>query len=107
MADNREGFQHALAERGFFLSTGDRRAHVILDYQGEVYALSRALNLKAKDIRARLGDDAVLPSAEETRKIISERMTPALHPHRALGYRSPHQFIAEKRSTQEAGLSDL
>jgi len=31
----------------------------------------------------------------------------ALHPHKALGYRSPHQFIAERRSTQEMGLSDL
>jgi putative transposase len=31
----------------------------------------------------------------------------ALHPHKALGYRSPHQFIAEKRSTQETRLSDL
>jgi putative transposase len=31
----------------------------------------------------------------------------ALHPHKALGYRSPQQFIADKRSTQETALSDL
>jgi putative transposase len=30
-----------------------------------------------------------------------------IHPHKALGYRSPREFIATNASTQEMGLSDL
>lgn len=81
VSDSRASLERALGERGFWLARGDRRGHVVLDFQGEVYALSRALNLKAKEVRARLGDEANLPSVEQTRARIAQRMTPAIKRH--------------------------
>ena len=46
-----------------------------LDYKGEVYAISRWTGQKAKDVKAKLGDPSSLPSVEETKATISERMT--------------------------------
>lgn len=81
VSDSRATFEHALQERGFWLARGDRRGHVVMDFQGEVYALSRAVNLKAKEVRAKLGDESALRSVTETRAAVSERITPAIKRH--------------------------
>lgn len=80
-SDNRRAFERALQERGFFLAKGDRRGLVVLDHQGEVHSLPRMLDLKTKEVRARLGDGGDLPGVEATRKILGERMTPAIRRH--------------------------
>jgi relaxase-like protein len=80
-SDGKASFEHALKERGFHLARGDRRGFVVLDYQGEVYSLSRALGLKAKEVRARLGSESDLRSAAQTKRIIAERTTPAIKAH--------------------------
>ena len=81
ISDGKATFGHALKERGFHLARGDRRGFVAIDYNGEVYSLSRALNLKAKDLKAKLGDAADLPSVQDTKHQISQTMTPALKNH--------------------------
>lgn len=65
-SDSRGAFAAALSERGFYLAKGDRRGHVAVDWQGEVYAISRWTGVKAKEVRARLGDPSDLPSVEDT-----------------------------------------
>lgn len=80
-SDDRKAFTHSLEERGFFLAKGDRRGHVVLDHHGDIWSLPRLLDVKTKDVRARLGDGADLPSVEATQKIIGERMTPAMRRH--------------------------
>lgn len=80
-SDNRAAFQRSLEERGFFLAKGDKRGLVVLDHDGKVHSLPRALDLKTKEVRARLGNGDDLPSVEATRKAIGERMTPALRRH--------------------------
>ncbi len=80
-SDDPRSFQNSLQERGFFLAKGDRRGHVIVDHTGEVYALSRMLGIKTKDVRARLGEPGELKGVEDTRKLIGERMTPAIRRH--------------------------
>lgn len=80
-SDDARSFQNSLQERGFFLAKGDRRGHVVVDHTGEVYALSRMLGVKAKDARARLGEPDKLKSVSDTRKLIGERMTPAIRRH--------------------------
>lgn len=80
-SDNAAAFSRAVEERGFFLAKGDRRGHVILDHTGEVYALSRTLGLKTKEVRTRLGDGDDLPDVTATKKTIAERMTPAIRRH--------------------------
>lgn len=80
-SDSRRAFEHALQERGFFLAKGDRRGHVVLDHAGEVYSLPRMLDIKTKEVRARLGEGADLPSVEATQQIIGQRMSPAMRRH--------------------------
>jgi hypothetical protein len=80
-SDNARSFAASLEERGFFLARGDKRSQVVVDHSGEVYSLPRALALKTKEVRARLGDGDDLPSVEDARRKIGERMTPAIRKH--------------------------
>lgn len=80
-ADTTPAFQNALRDRGFFLAKGDKRGFVVLDHMGEVWSLPRMLDLKTKEVRARLGDGDSLPSVAATRETIGERMTPAIRRH--------------------------
>ncbi|UWQ83127.1 relaxase/mobilization nuclease domain-containing protein [Leisingera caerulea] len=74
-SDSKATFQSALRDQGFFLAQGDRRGFVALDYRGEVYSLSRTTGAKAKDLKARLGDPKALPTVDEQKRWLSERMT--------------------------------
>lgn len=80
-SDNAASFQRALQDRGFFLAKGDKRGLVVLDHTGEVHSLPRMLDLKTKEVRDRLGPGDDLPGVDATRKVISERMTPAIRRH--------------------------
>jgi hypothetical protein len=80
-SDNAASFQRALQDRGFFLARGDKRGFVVLDHQGEVWSLPKMLDLKTKDVRARLGTGEALPSVAQTQKTIGERMVPHLKAH--------------------------
>lgn len=80
-SDNARSFGRSLQEHGFFLAKGDKRSFVVIDHSGEVQSLPRALGLKTKDVAARLGDGNDLPSVDETKKQIGERMTPAIRRH--------------------------
>lgn len=78
ISDNREAFSHALEERGLYLAKGDRRGHVAVTYEGEVFALSRLVGVKAKDIRAKIGNPDDLRSVAETKKHIAQTIVPRL-----------------------------
>jgi hypothetical protein len=80
-SDNRASFERSLESKGFFLAKGDRRGLVVVDHMGEVHALARVLDLKTKDVRARLGDGEDLKSVAETQSAIAERMRPAIRRH--------------------------
>jgi len=64
VSDNRITFSNALKERGFALARGDRRGFVAVDYNGEVFSLTRSLGVKTKQLKARLGDYQSLPDLE-------------------------------------------
>lgn len=72
-SDTAVSFGHALKEHGYCLARGDRRGHVAVDADGEVFAISRWLDLKAKDVRAKLGDGLSLPSTEEAKAWIKQK----------------------------------
>lgn len=80
-SDSAKAFMRGLEERGLFLAKGDRRGFVIVDHGGEVYSLSRCLDVKTKEVSARLGDGTDLRSVAETRKSVAERMGPAIRRH--------------------------
>ena len=80
-SDNARSFAASLKERGFSLASGDKRSHVVIDHSGEVYSLPRALGIKTKEVRERLGDGSDLSSVAEVRREIGERMSPAIRRH--------------------------
>jgi len=77
-SDNKQAFGSALQEYGYFLARGDRRGYVAVDYQGEVYSLSRWLGIKAKALKEKLGDRDALPSADQARAFAESRMNEGL-----------------------------
>lgn len=74
MSDNFDAFRNALEARGYYLAQGDRRGFVAVDWRGEIYAISRWTGIKTKEVKAKLGRPASLPSVEETQKTIAERI---------------------------------
>lgn len=75
-SDSKASFQTALRENGLFLARGDRRGFVALDHKGEVYSLTRYSDLKAKELQARIGDPKDLPSVDDAKHWIAQRMEP-------------------------------
>lgn len=81
ISDSRKAFAQALAARGLYLARGDRRGFVAVDIRGEVYAVAKWTGRKAKEVEARLGDPAELPSVEETKGQIAELLQGTLGRH--------------------------
>ncbi|XHB98201.1 relaxase [Nitratireductor sp. ac15] len=104
LSDGARAFASALQENGLFLAKGDRRGFVALDHNGEVYALSRLLNCKTKEVTARLGKPDNLPGVEQTRKAIGERMTAAIRRH-VQESRAAFSARAEKLNAEKIALT--
>lgn len=64
-SDSKASFEAALNEAGFQLCRGDRRGFVAIDSDRKVYSLSRWLNIKSTDLKARLGAPEHLQSIED------------------------------------------
>jgi len=80
-SDNPQSYVQALQSYGFMLAKGDRRGFVAVDYKGEVYSLSRWSGQKTKVLTERLGKPKFLPSVEEAKHTIANKMTEALDTH--------------------------
>jgi hypothetical protein len=65
MSDNKAAFIRAMEERGLFIARGDRRSHVAVTINGDVFAVSKLVGMRTKEIAARLGDASELPSVKE------------------------------------------
>jgi hypothetical protein len=77
-SDGRQAFENALRERGLYLSRGDRRGHVAVTTDGEVFAIARLIGKPAKEVAARLGYPDQLPSVEQTHAHIAANITPKI-----------------------------
>lgn len=73
-SDSRQAFSQALEEQGFALARGDRRGHVAVDKNGEVYAIAKYAGLRTADVKQRLGDAKDLPSIDEAKTTMAERL---------------------------------
>ncbi len=74
VSDSRAAFTQALQERGYALARGDRRGVVAVDHRGEVFAVSKWVGIKAKDVRAKLSDTDGLPSVDAARRKFAQDM---------------------------------
>lgn len=77
-SDNGPAFAKALEERGLFLAQGDRRGHVAMTIEGEVFAIARMIDKKAKEVTAKLGDPKLARSVPDTARYIGETIAPRL-----------------------------
>lgn len=77
-SDSKEAFADALNEYGYALAKGDRRGFMAVDFQGEVFSLSRWTGLKTKQLKDRLGNPDALPSVNEVKRNMAEQMTTRL-----------------------------
>ncbi len=77
-SDSAKAFKHGLEDKGYMLARGDRRGFVVLDCDKNVYALSRALGIKAKEVKARLGDPADQLSVSEAESLIDRKISQQL-----------------------------
>lgn len=77
-ADSGKAYAHALAQQGYTLAQGDRRAFVAVDFRGQVYAVAKWSNVKTKEVRSRLDDLQNLPTVEQAQAQIAARMTETL-----------------------------
>ena len=78
VSDNRASFAKALEERGLFLAPGDRRSHVALTHDGEVFSIPRMIGKKTKEVAARLGPADDLRSVDETKSRIAHDILPRI-----------------------------
>lgn len=77
VSDSRAAFASVLQERGYYLVKGER-GHVVVDWHGEVYVVSRMVGIKAKEVCAKLGNSDDLPSVNETKAELAENFTDKL-----------------------------
>lgn len=63
-SDGLRAFRNALEARGYYLACG-KRGFVAVDWQGEIFAVSKWTDQRAKDVRAKLGDPSALQSVED------------------------------------------
>lgn len=62
-----EDFRAAIEGRGYLLATGENRAFLIVDQNGDPHSLSRRAKVKAAEVRERFADFEKLPTLEEAR----------------------------------------
>ncbi|MEO1281977.1 MAG: relaxase [Pseudomonadota bacterium] len=80
-SDSRRAFAHALEERGMTLAKGDRRGHVAVTHDGAVLSIARYAGVKAKDVRARLGEAKELPDVETAKQQMALQMRESVKRH--------------------------
>ena len=67
---DKTSFEAALQDHGYLLAKGERRnSHVIVCHDGEIFAVSRATGLRAKQVRERLGETDQLRSIDDARQL--------------------------------------
>jgi Relaxase/Mobilisation nuclease domain len=101
-SDGTAAFASALEERGLFLARGDRRGFVAVTIDGDVFALSRMIDAKSKDVASRLGDPTKLRSVEETKQFIGEQIASRLSRYIAEAKRIAHHNMQPLIAKREA-----
>ncbi len=81
ISDDIPSFANTLSDRGYILAKGDRRGHVAVSHDRQVFSIARYVGKKAKLVRAKFGDPSALPSVEEAQKQIALDMRQAFTRH--------------------------
>lgn len=105
ISDCKTSFANALKENGFILAQGDKRGAVAVDHTGEAFPVGRAVGIKAKQVRTRLGDLNALPSREEAHHVASRMVTDRLRElkedHERQAKESQERLASERRRQEQ------
>lgn len=82
-ADSGATYARALAERGYTIAQGERRALVAVNFRGQVYAIAKWSEIKTKEVRSKLDTLKDVPDVDQAKAIIAVRMTEALRGYTA------------------------
>ncbi len=108
ISDSKTSFANALKENGFVLAQGDKGGAVAVDHTGEAFPVSRAVGLKAKQVRDRLGDLNTLPSREEAHhtaaKMVTDRLRELKEEQKQQAQAKKERLEAEKRRQEQRHL---
>lgn len=80
-SDGAKGFAAALKEHGLFLAKGDRRGLVLVTTSGETFGLSRTLGVRAKEVKARLGEPDQFQSVAEAKSELADALSKTVRTH--------------------------
>lgn len=101
LSDNKTAFKNALLEQGFVLAQG-KRGHVAVDFQGEVYPVSRWTGLKTKDVRTRIGSHEELPTVQKAQTVAAKVIANRLAELKAQERQAAKATIAQGRTGRVA-----
>lgn len=98
-------FTNALKENGFILARGDKRGAVAVDHTGEAFSISRAVSIKAKQVRTRLGDLDRLPDTgaahAKAAKLVTDRLETIKEDQRRIAGERLHRITAQREQLKE------
>ncbi|WP_370335344.1 relaxase/mobilization nuclease domain-containing protein [Parvularcula marina] len=116
LSDSRDAYIAALGERGFKLARGDRRSHIAVDHDGNIYAVAKWTGIKTKLVRAKLGPERDLPSIQQARQAFAAELIPHLEEYRAQAkarrdrdldlYNERRRRMAERQKLERQSLKD-
>jgi hypothetical protein len=94
-ADSGKAFAAALDSHGWMMAKGDRRDFVLIDPQGETHSLTRRVDTKAAEVKARIADldREQLPSVDDARvrQLAREAAREARQAHDLAAARATHE----------------
>lgn len=86
------------------MAKGDRRGFVAVDHQGDAYAISKWVGIKAKQVRAQLGELNDLPSVQEAHakaaQMVTDRLEELRQEQQAETERKLESIEHERQQTQ-------
>lgn len=110
ISDSKRSFAVALKENGFILARGDKRGAVAVDHTGEAFPVARAVGVKSKALKDRLGDLNALPSREEAHqqaaKQVADRLSELREDQRQIARQRLERLAAERRASIDHQLKE-
>lgn len=112
-AKDKPRFEQNLQKHGFTLAQGDKRGFVAVDWRGEVYSLSRQLQVKTKALKDKLGDHKSLPTVSQAKqtfnkqkikrfKALSQEVSGKFSPRKAAIKEQSNALTAKHKQQREA-----
>lgn len=106
ISDSKAAFAAALKQNGFILAQGDKRGAVAVDHTGEAFPVGRAVGIRSKQVKAKLGHLSQLPSREEAHNtaatLVTDRLAELKNDQRRIARERLETFAQQRRAAIES-----